>query len=361
MHKNELFRYCKNENILTSAAFYATIYKNETEAGMKTENKKFKHRIMLAPMAGFTDRAMRLICREYGAEYSVTEMVSAKAVTYGDRKTASLAGIGLDEGDVGLQIFGSDPDIMARAAEILTSNIKEGFAMPAAIDINMGCPVHKIYSNGEGSALMKNPELIEKITRATVNASPIPVSVKMRLGIDREHINVIECAQAAESGGASFIAIHGRTKTEMYSGDTDLETIKNVKRALHIPLIANGDITDAASALRAFEITRADGIMIGRGAIGNPFIFSEIAAALEGRVYTPPSLEEKIEAALRQLEYAVADKGEAIAIPEARKQTALYLKGFRGAAQVRGEINRATSFDDVKLSLEKVFNENRNI
>ena len=305
-----------------------------------------KHGLILAPMAGFTDRGMRLVCREWGAEYTVTEMVSAKAVVFNDEKTFRLARIREDEGACAVQIFGNDPEIMARAAKILEPGVT-GYARPAAIDINMGCPVHKIYSNGEGSALMKSPRLIEEIVRAVKGAVSIPVTVKMRLGIDRESINVIECATAAERGGADVIAIHGRTKSEMYSGTADLYAIKNVKDSLHIPVIANGDITDGESALRALDITGADGLMIGRGAVGNPFIFEEIAAAIEGRAFTPPTLKERIEVAIRQLTVAVEDKGEAIAIPEARKQSALYLRGFRGAAALRAEINRQARLDEV--------------
>lgn len=317
---------------------------------MKIGNIELKHGLMLAPMAGFSDRAMRLICREWGAEYSVTEMVSAKAVTFGDKKTVSLAKIGEDEGAVSLQLFGSEPDVMARAVEIMSRGV-EGYARPIAIDINMGCPVHKIYSNGEGSALMKSPELIEKIVRAAVGATDLPVSVKLRLGVDREHINATECALAAQSAGAAFITLHGRTKSEMYSGEADHESIKNVKQALQIPLIANGDIVDADSAVRALSVTGADGIMMGRGAVGNPFIFEEIRARLEGVPFTPPSLEERISTAIRQLEYAVCDKGEAVAVPEARKQSALYLKGFRGAAALRAQINRATTLDEARAAL----------
>ena len=317
---------------------------------MRIGSTELTHGLMLAPMAGFTDRAMRLVCHEQGCEYSVTEMVSAKAVVFGDKKTYRLARIREDEGAVGLQIFGSEPSVMAEAAGRLGSGC-EGFASPIAIDINMGCPVNKIYSNGEGSALMKSPELIERIVAATKSAVSIPVSVKLRLGIDPSHVNIVECATAAESGGASFIAIHGRTRTQMYSGEADLETIGNVKSYLHIPLIANGDITDAASAARAFSVTGADAIMIGRGAVGNPFIFKEIECMLTGREYTEPSLEEKIEVAIKQLRAAVEDKGEAVAIPEARKQTALYLKGFRGSAAIRARINRATTLTEAADAL----------
>ena len=322
------------------------IGKKKEDGRMNIGPTSLKHGLILAPMAGFTDRAMRLVCHEWGAEYTVTEMVSAKAVVFNDEKTFRLARIREDEGACALQIFGNDPEVMAKAAKILESGVK-GFVKPAAIDINMGCPVHKIYSNGEGSALMKSPRLIEEIVRAVKGAVTIPVTVKMRLGIDRDNINVIECAAAAECGGADAIAIHGRTKSEMYSGTADLFAIRNVKDRLHIPVIANGDITDGESALRALDITGANGLMIGRGAVGNPFIFEEIAAAIEGRAFTPPTLKERIEVAIRQLTVAVEDKGEAIAIPEARKQSALYLRGFRGAAALRAEINRQTRLDEV--------------
>ncbi len=309
-----------------------------------------KHGLMLAPMAGFSDRAMRLVCLEHGAEYSVTEMVSAKAVTFRDKKTESIAKIGHDEGLCALQIFGSEPDVMARATELIEKGVS-GFARPAAIDINMGCPVHKIFSNGEGSSLMKSPELIEQIVKSVKGSTDLPVTVKLRTGIDKSHINAVECALAAERGGASLIALHGRSKEQMYSGDIDRETIKNVKQSLHIPLVANGDITNADSALELLSYTGADGIMIGRGAVGNPFVFEEIKAVLEAAPYTPPTFEERIEVAVRQLEYAVADKGERVAVPEARKQIALYLKGFRGASALRGKINTLTTLDEVKREL----------
>ncbi len=317
---------------------------------MKFGNIELKHGLMLAPMACFSDRAMRLICKKHGAEYSVSEMVSAKAVTFGDKKTAALARIHADEGLVSLQIFGSEPETMALAARTL-ENGAWGFAPPCAIDINMGCPVNKIYSNGEGSALMKSPKQIEKIVSAVVTATALPVTVKLRCGIDKSSINALDCALAAESGGASLITIHGRTREQMYSGDIDRKTIEIVKKNLHIPLIANGDITNSDIAISMLEETNADGIAIGRGAVGNPFIFEEITARLEGRPYTPPELEERILAAIEQLTYAVEDKGERIAVPEARKQIALYLKGFRGAGALRAKINMMTSFEDVKSEL----------
>lgn len=318
--------------------------------GLTLGKLNLKHGLCLAPMAGYTDRAMRLLCHEYGAEYSVTEMVSAKAVVYNDKKTFSLAKISADEGPVAIQIFGSEPEIMAQAAQILLAS-PEGKSA-ASIDINMGCPVNKIFGNGEGSALMKNPDLIFKITKAVSTAIDIPTTVKIRAGISKQSINAVECALAAEEGGASLLCIHGRTREQMYGGIADREIIKNVKSSLHIPLIANGDIVDAASALAMLKETNADGIAVGRGAVGNPFIFSEITAALEGGNYAPPSIEERIEAALRQLKTAIEDKGERVAIPEARKQIALYLRSFHGAARIRAEINRSLTYTQVEKALK---------
>lgn len=320
---------------------------------MRFGNIELKHGLLLAPMAGYSDRAMRILAKKYGAEYSVTEMVSAKAVVYKDKKTDALARILNDEGNVAVQIFGNDPSVMAEAAAILESGAQGG-VKPAAIDINMGCPVHKIFSNGEGSALMKSPELIERITRSVSSAISIPTTVKLRLGIDSESINVTECALAAEEGGASLITVHGRTKLQMYSGTVDLENIKKVKKSVHIPLIANGDITDAASALNAFSVTGADGIMIGRGAVGNPFIFAEIKAALLGESFTPPTMSERAECALFQLRVAVEEKGEELAVREARKQIALYMKGFSGAAALRAEVNRAQKYTEVESAFKAI-------
>ena len=319
---------------------------------MKIGNTELRHGLFLAPMAGFSDRAMRRVCHEMGAEYSVTEMISAKAVTFGDKKTFSLARIRDDEGPVALQIFGSEPDVMGHAAEILsTREWGEGYARPSAIDINMGCPVHKIFSNGEGSALMRDPDLIYRIVRAVKENTDLPVTVKHRTGINPESINAVECALAAEAGGAELITVHGRTRVQMYSGDVDRETIKKVKQSAHIPVIANGDILSASDALSMISDTGADGIAIGRGAVGNPFIFKEIAAILDGKEYVPPTIEERVDVALWQLRLSIEDKGERIAVPEARKQIASYLHSFRGAASIRARINQALTYGQI----EKIF------
>ena len=318
--------------------------------GVKLGELNMPYGLCLAPMAGYTDRAMRLVCRKYGVEHSVTEMVSAKAVVYNDKKTFALAKILADEGPVSIQIFGSEPEIMAEAAQVL-ANPTEG-VRPVAIDINMGCPVNKIFGNGEGSALMKNPDLIYRITKAVSGRIDIPTTVKIRAGVNKASINAVECALAAEEGGASLLCIHGRTREQMYGGLADHEIIKKVKDGLHIPLIANGDIVDAASALSMLKDTGADGIAIGRGAVGNPFIFSEIISALEGKEFTEPTIEERIDVALLQLRTAIEEKGERMAIPEARKQIALYLRSFHGAARIRAEINRSLTYEEVERALK---------
>ncbi len=325
---------------------------------MKFGNLELKHGLFLAPMAGFSDRAMRRICHDMGAEYSVTEMISAKAVTFMDKKTFALAGIRDDEGPVGLQIFGSEPDVMARAADILMHReYPHGYAYPQSIDINMGCPVQKIFGNGEGSALMKDPDLIYRIIRAVKGAVDVPVTVKIRAGVNDENINAPECASAAESGGADMITVHGRTRVQMYSGRVNREIIKKVKQSVQIPVIANGDIISAADAISMLKDTETDGIAIGRGAVGNPFIFREIASYMDGEEYCEPTLEEKINVSLLQLRLAIEDKGEQRAVTEARKQIAMYLRSFAGASAIRAEINKAVSYKEAEHILMDVLSE----
>lgn len=320
---------------------------------MKIGNTELEYGLCLAPMAGYTDRAMRTLAHRYGAEYSVSEMISAKAVVFGDKKTHKLAEISEGEGRVALQLFGSEPSVMAEAAAQLEGG-EPGFIPPVAIDINMGCPVHKIFSNGEGSALMRSPDLIYRIVSATAAATRLPVTVKLRLGIDERSINVKECAIAAEGGGAAAVCIHGRTQKQMYSGSASYEKIAEVVDTLKIPVIANGDITDPEKALCVLKNTGASAIAIGRGAVGNPFIFSEIRAALAGEEYTPPTLTERVDTALMQLRLATEFNGEEIAVREARKQIALYLSGFRGAAAVRAKINTATTYAEAEAALRSV-------
>ena len=249
---------------------------------------------------------------------------------------------------------------MGRAAETLSNREwGEGYVKPFAIDINMGCPVHKIFSNGEGSALMRNPDLIYHIVKAVRENTDLPVTVKHRTGISSDLINAVECALAAEAGGAELITIHGRTKVQMYSGDVDRETIKKVKMGVHVPVIANGDILSVSDAFSMLDDTGADGIAIGRGAVGNPFIFKEITAGLRGEEYVSPTIEERIDVALWQLRLSIEDKGERVAVPEARKQIASYLHSFRGAAKIRAEINLALTYSEVeKIFFEALRNEN---
>ncbi|MBQ7315284.1 MAG: tRNA dihydrouridine synthase DusB [Clostridia bacterium] len=310
----------------------------------------FAHGLWLAPMAGYTDYALRRIAREMGAEATVTEMVSAKATVFGDKKTARLAMIREEDAPCAVQIFGSEADTLARAAERLSQGA-DG-VRPFAIDINMGCPVPKVFGNGEGSALMRDPAHIRALVHAVVQATDLPVTVKLRSGIDDAHINAVDCALAAEDGGASAVAIHGRTRTQLYSGTADREIIKNVKLSVHIPVIANGDITSGEAALAMLRDTQADGLMVGRGVIGNPFIFREILAALQGASYTPPSLDERLEVALRQLRYAIDDKGEELAVRESRKQMAAYISGFRGAASLRNRVHQACTLAEVETAFE---------
>ena len=316
-------------------------------------------KLMLAPMAGYTDRHFRRICASFGADIAVTEMVSAKALCYEQRgkrresKSASLAHI---EGGIptAVQLFGSEPEFIAEAVRLLASGEYRGndsAERPCAIDINMGCPVKKVVSNGEGSALMRDPELIRKIVLTVRGTSPVPVTVKLRAGIDGENRNAVECAMAAEDGGASLITVHGRTRVEFYSGRADREIIKNVKKSVHIPVIANGDVTSGEEALAMLRETGADGIAVGRGAVGNPFVFAEIRAAIFGESYTPPSLGERIDTALEQLRLSVREKGERVAVVEARKQIAAYFTSFRGASALRASINRAESSEEVKTLL----------
>ncbi len=316
---------------------------------MKIGNVELKNGLILAPMAGYTDMAMRRLCKEMGADLCVSEMISAKAVLFGDKKTLELARLDATDGVTdAIQLFGSDPETIAVASEILLSKLD---ILPSMIDINMGCPVNKIFTNGEGSALMKNPPLIEKIVKAVKKRVNIPVTVKMRTGVNEAGINAPLCAKYAESGGADAICVHGRTRVQMYSGSVDKDTIKEVKKSVSVPVIANGDITSAVSARQMLEISGADGLAIGRGSVGNPFIFAEISAYLEGREYTPPTLRERVETALYQLRLAIEEKGEGQAVLEARKQIGAYVGGYPGAAAVRGKTNLASTYSEI----EKIF------
>lgn len=304
-------------------------------------------------MAGITDRSFRTLCGKFGADFSVTEMVSAKAVNFGDRKTAEIAETG-GEGRVSVQIFGSDPDIMANAAWIITQRAVERHTPLSSIDINMGCPMKKIVSNGEGSALMRNPELIFRIVSAVKNATELPVSVKLRTGWDHSHINAAECALAAVSGGAAAITVHGRTKEQLYAPPVDYDTIASVKKAVgSVTVIGNGGITDTKSALRMLE-TGVDGIMIGQGAIGKPWIFSEIKAGLSGLGYREPDVRERLAVAKEQLLMMAELKSEYAAVHEGRRHLMWYVKGIRGAAAFRDRLCESSSLDEIFKALDRL-------
>ncbi len=298
--------------------------------------------VLLAPMAGVTDFAFREICASLGAGGTVTEMVSAKALCYGDKKTASL--LRRNRGVLcGVQIFGSDPEFMARGARLALELSGCDY-----IDINMGCPMPKIVNNGEGSALMKDPALAGRIVRAVSDAVPVPVTVKTRKGWDKGHVNVVELAKTVQDNGAAAIAVHGRTKTMLYSGTADWDIIGEVKKAVSIPVIANGDVVSPETALRCLNRSGADALMVGRGAFGDPWIFPQLRAALAGEPIPPrPPLAERMELALRQIELAREDKGEHIACLEARKQLAWYLRGVRFSNYYKQQISRITGMEEV--------------
>ncbi|MBR7094589.1 MAG: tRNA dihydrouridine synthase DusB [Clostridia bacterium] len=308
-------------------------------------------RLWLAPMAGYSDTAMRALCHRMGAEASVSEMISAKAVVYRDKKTVPLGRITPPEGPVLLQLFGKEPEVMAEAAALLA----DGYcgSRPAGIDVNMGCPVPKIAGNGEGSALLRDPNLCYRLVAAVRAALPkdLPLSVKLRLGWTREELTVLRVAEAVTAAGAAFLFVHGRTRAEMYAGSADWETIAAVRAAVPVPVIGNGDVTDAPTAVRCLSESGCHGLMIGRGAIGNPFVFREVAAALRGECVPPPTRAERIETALAHLRAAIADKGEAVAVRESRKQIAAYTRGMAGAAAIRGAVNAATTYAEVAALL----------
>lgn len=325
------------------------------------------HGLCLAPLAGVSDRTFRLTAKRFGAEYTVSEMVSAKALCYEQNckrpvteariRTAPLAAVTQAESPMAVQLFGAEPEFMARAAELLTSGDYLGAcgnAKPAAIDINMGCPMAKIVGNGEGSALLRDPERAAAVVRAMTAATDLPITVKMRIGWDAEHLNAVEFAKRMEDAGASAICVHGRTKEQLYMGRADWGMIRKVKEAVTIPVIGNGDIFSAADAMRMFDETGCDGIMVARGAEGNPWIFAEILAAMEGREFRPPTLRERLDVALEHAEGLVREKGERIGVAESRKHMAWYLHGVRGAASARGEIMRAESVAQIASVFDRL-------
>ena len=318
---------------------------------MKIKDLEFNHIAFLAPMAGIADLAFRELCVQYGAAYTVSEMVSSKGLTMGDKKSAQLLTLGNDR-PAGVQIFGDDPEIMAKAAvKCLDFN-------PDIIDINMGCPAPKIAMNGGGASLMKKPELAYQITKTVVQAVNIPVTVKIRKGWDEDSVNAVQMAELAEKAGASAVAVHGRTRQQMYSGSVDFDIIAQVKKAVGIPVIANGDIKDEQSAAIMLEKTNADAIMIGRGALGNPWVFSKINAYLdECRVLPEPSVTQKMSVMLKHIQKIIEYKGEYTAMREARHHAAYYTKGMRGGAKLRAKIGKLERFEQLQELSYKILKE----
>ena len=321
-------------------------------------------RLSLAPMAGVTDRAFRRVCRELGADYTVSEMVSAKALVYEQRSskstrsvTGALAAVHADETPMAVQIFGSEPDFMAEAARLIASCDYRGCeseVAPTAIDINMGCPVRKIVSNGEGSALMRQPKLVHDIVRAVVDACPLPVTVKIRAGWDSESINAPEIAKIAADAGAAMICVHARTREQMYNPGIDLSVIRRVKEAVDVPVIGNGDIYTAADAIYMMKETGCDGVAIGRGAMGNPWLFAEIRAALDGKTFVTPTVFERFDVALAQIREMIEEKGERVGVAEAKKHLAWYCHGMDGAAAARNRIMQATSYEEMAAVMREM-------
>ena len=314
---------------------------------MKIGNLNLDNRVFLSPMAGVTDLPFRLICKEQDCGMLYTEMVNAKALCYDDQNTKKMLKIEEEEHPVAIQIFGSDPEYMGGAAKILNSYPNE------ILDINMGCPAPKVVKNGDGSALLKNPELAAKVLKAVVGNSEKPVTLKIRKGWDDTCINAVEIAKIAEDCGISAIAIHGRTRDQYYSGKADWDIIRQVKENVSIPVIGNGDVFEVEDAINMLNQTNCDAIMIGRGAQGNPWIFKRINHYMQtGEILPGPTLEEKINTAKKHLKLAVEEHGEYVAVREMRKHIAWYLKGLRNSARVRDEINKIESYEEVVNKLE---------
>lgn len=313
-------------------------------------NVELKNNVILAPMAGVTDLPFRVLCKEQGAGLLCMEMVSAKAIYYGSKNTEELMKISRAEMPVSLQLFGSDADIMADMAKKIE---EKPFAV---LDINMGCPVPKVVNNGEGSALMKNPKLAEEIITKMVKSVKKPVTVKIRKGFDEAHLNAVEMAKIAEASGAAAVAVHGRTREQYYAGKADWDCIRAVKEAVKIPVIGNGDVTDAFSAERLLKETGCDGVMVGRAAQGNPFIFREITEYLETGVIPPKPTPAEVRATIeRHARMQMEEKGEYTGVREMRKHLSWYTVGYPNSAKYRQMINSMETMEELLHSLDMVF------
>ncbi|MBP3216957.1 MAG: tRNA dihydrouridine synthase DusB [Lachnospiraceae bacterium] len=318
--------------------------------GFSIGSAKLPNRVILGPMAGVSDLPFRLLCHEQGAGLVCMEMVSAKAICYHNRGTDELMQTIPEEGKVSLQLFSHEPEFLAQALDMIADRPFD------LLDINMGCPVPKIVGNGEGSALMKNPKLIEELVRAAASHCSRPVTVKIRKGFDDEHINAVECALAAQEGGASAVAVHGRTRPQMYSGQADWDIIAQVVDALRIPVIGNGDVTDGPSARRMLDETGCAAVMVARGAQGNPWIFREINAYLKtGQEIERPRRAEIIRMIRRHAQLQQQYKGENRGIREMRGHISWYLSGFPGAAKLRRKVNQLNSFEELEALLSEEF------
>ena len=310
-------------------------------------------KLFLAPMAGTADYAFRSICRSLGADIVCSEMVSAKAMLYGDRKSAELAFLRDDERPAGIQLFGSEPDVMAKAAE------RVAVYRPLYIDINMGCPVHKVFANGEGSALMKEPVRAAEIVAAVAKASHVPVTVKMRLGFEAGSETYLLLGQLAQESGAQTITLHARTRSQFYEGRADWSAIGKLKRRVSIPVVGNGDVTCWQDALRMREETGCDGVAVGRAAQGNPWIFRQIADAMAGKAAVEPTNEEKFDVLRRHLHALAQLKGEAVAVREIRRHIVCYVRGMRDAARLRVRVNAITDIGEMESALRAFMLEGR--
>ena len=314
---------------------------------MRIGDVVLENEVFLAPMAGVTDLAFRLICKEYGSGLLYTEMINAKALCYDDEKTKGMLKIEEEEHPVAVQIFGSEPEFIAGATEILNEHSNE------ILDINMGCPAPKVVKNGDGSALMKTPQLAAKVIEAAAKKSKKPVTVKFRKGWDDDSINAVEFAKMAEASGAQAITIHGRTRAQYYSGTADWDIIEEIKNAVKIPVIGNGDIVTIEDAINIRKKTGCDAIMIGRRAQGNPWIFNRINHYMKtGEILPEPTAEEKIRIAIKHFNLAIKEDGEYVAVREMRKHLGWYLKGMKKSARLRDEINKLESADEVVGRLE---------